>query len=60
MDELKSCPFCGGKPFITTYNYIIDKKGTIFTFAVECNGCHAVSIESKTEEEAIKAWNRRV
>lgn len=48
--RLKACPFCGEKPKI-----IKDQWGFI-----ECHGAgHRVIVHARTEEEAIKAWNRR-
>ena len=51
--ELKSCPFCGAKANMWSWN-----GGT----RIDCsNWCptHYVGVEGKTAEEAIKAWNRR-
>ena len=48
-DKLKPYPFCG-------WGTIVDSGG-LFTHACECNACHA---KTKTWEEAVEAWNRRV
>lgn len=57
MCELKPCPFCGGKPRVQEHRYV----GYASTFGVVCLDC---CCETRpffdTEEEAIKAWNRRV
>lgn len=54
MDELKSCPFCGGRAvkFATQYgNHIeCEKYDPMF---------HRVQISALTENEAIEEWNRR-
>lgn len=56
MDKLKPCPFCGAEGDIN-YNY--DKK-----FAPYCinNDCFLNELDHgfETEQEAIKAWNRRM
>lgn len=64
MQELKPCPFCGSKPYMTQ-NYMGQKY-------VRCDECGAVvwgkdtddwSIakmgEKKAEKYAADAWNRR-
>ena len=50
-DELKPCPFCGGKAKIERY--------TIKPYAActEC-GC-SMPDRHQTVEQAIEAWNRR-
>lgn len=55
MDELKPCPFCGGKPYLDLY--ILPK----YEYVIRCNVC---SLEfglyiGRNKEEAIEAWNRR-
>lgn len=59
MNELKSCPFCGGEAFLSEFIYDL-AYGCVITNFVECNGCHATTFEYDTEEEAIEAWNRRI
>ena len=58
MAELKPCPFCGGKAFLSEYLYSCE-PGRCTTQFVEFNGCHTTTYEYNTEEEAIEAWNRR-
>lgn len=63
MNELKSCPFCGGEA--RTWNTphvgglhdcaVLDA----FSVAVECSECHATTPGYMTEERAIEAWNTR-
>ena len=56
-DKLKPCPFCGG---IGTLFVVTDEIGYVFvTCAPSDNGCGATGPGGITEEEAIKAWNRR-
>ena len=51
---LKSCPFCGGTSLIIDYD--IDEGGWYISCDnIRCN----CSILQDTEEEAIRAWNRR-
>lgn len=61
MEELKPCPFCGSKK-IHMYS---DKDPSLHGFIHLCmiDDDAMVKIESRlfpSEEEAIKAWNRRV
>ena len=49
-DELKPCPFCGGKAFPN-----IDLR----KHWIECRECCAESGCYRTEAEAIDAWNAR-
>jgi Lar family restriction alleviation protein len=58
MAELKPCPFCGSKAFLSEFVYDLE-LGRVKMQFVECNGCHATTYEYDTEEEAIEAWNRR-
>ena len=54
-ENLKNCPFCGSKADMWSWN------GGV---RIECSNfdqrCHLVSIEGKTEAEAIEKWNHRV
>lgn len=50
MEDLKKCPFCGGKAEIVGYKI----------FWVICKECTAETKSFDTREEAIDAWNRRV
>lgn len=71
MDELKPCPFCGGEA--REWNNgsiepIIDENGSyvdmlIFSpdmFGIECTKCCCQNIGYSSEQEAIKAWNKRI
>lgn len=61
QQELKSCPFCGGKASLRRYPIVPDRF-------VRCDDCGAStrefeSVELNAQEAcgnaAIKAWNRR-
>lgn len=58
MEELKPCPFCGGK------GKFVDVNG--FWCVVICDKCNATSnsiqysSEYTAKEKAIEAWNRRI
>ena len=56
MDEIKQCPFCGGKAQAGHYksSYKEDEH-----FLVMCVCCFARTV-GETVEEAAKIWNRRV
>ena len=52
MNELKPCPFCGGKGVI-----IEDYPRT--DYFVECDKCKTTSDTYQSKEEAIAAWSHR-
>lgn len=53
MEELKPCPFCGGRP-VEHY-----PGGT--AYGIECEDCHIGTsyVCLDQHEKAIEAWNRR-
>ena len=51
-DELKPCPFCGGKAIIDGCDETL--------WIVICKKCDASIGYKETEQEAIEAWNSRV
>lgn len=63
--ELKPCPFCGGQPVKQKWEMSLDERFHIpdnhgYWYSIFCNKCFSEGSECITEEEAIKAWNRRV
>lgn len=60
MAELKPCPFCGGKAFLSH-----DQTGLGASY-IRCEKCGLESIrfiksfEVASDAEVIKYWNRRV
>ena len=52
-DELKPCPFCGGKAKLKTY-------GDRDVFWAECPKCYVKMPMVWEQEKAIRAWNTRV
>lgn len=69
-DKLKPCPFCGGEAQVAMPQLTIQSLNTTFnidTYCVYCPKCQmyfGYTPKHKgiydTEQEAIKAWNRRV
>ena len=63
-EELKPCPFCGGKASINYERIPGENKG--FWTQVICNACHGRSggtwagSYNAAERIEAKAWNRRV
>lgn len=53
MEELKRCPFCGGKA------ETVGGKTEEEVAWVYCKQCYAESGTYKTKALAIQAWNRR-
>lgn len=69
MEELKRCPFCGGKAFINTIEHNESSRPNGFRFHgdIMCQVCQAscgtTGFDETYEiatEKAIKAWNKRV
>ena len=60
MDELKPCPFCGGKAEIE-HEYIFGFEYS----TIKCEKCRVktapikVSFTYSSDERAAEAWNRR-
>lgn len=52
MDELKPCPFCGGKKYI-------EKQTNDYGSYVICRKCGSASGFFKMQKEAVEAWNSR-
>lgn len=60
MDELKPCPFCGGKAKLKIiYSDAIAMMEKITWHKISCTKCDC-KIERFDVIEAIEAWNRRV
>ena len=53
-EELKPCPFCGGKGCQESY----EENGWII-FYVECESCGASTSSGSEFDEAIEKWNTR-
>ena len=66
--ELKPCPFCGGEPEITEVIDRTPRNLEAVGFGVKCDQCGIIVAKIdcgvtdwfETDEEAAKAWNRRV
>lgn len=57
MNELKPCPFCGGKANVYSYDPYDGYQGNCAVWRVMCCKCKAL-IQRGTKEEAVAAWNR--
>ena len=55
MEELKRCPFCGGKAHVMKKQ---NRHGVEF-YIVQCTRCRASSGGVNDEQFAIDAWNER-
>ena len=64
-EELKPCPFCGGKGKLHKYRtFNQEEYGIRDKFYVECEECEEgknkdLKMSRWGKEEAIEAWNRR-
>lgn len=57
-NELKTCPFCGGKAIFYSYDPFDGYQGNCTMYAVECTNCVA-TVKGVTEEIAKSKWNKR-
>ena len=57
MEELKKCPFCGGKATLKIH-YGFDEK--VISAFVYCEECGVATRRCALETTAIGKWNRRV
>ena len=56
MENLKKCPFCGGEAVLRRRNPDYIMRDKCFISCVECKN---KTKYYDSEEEAIKAWNKR-
>lgn len=54
-EELKPCPFCGGKAISCSTGNIYTKE----YFFVKCTKCGIESPSAINKKDAITAWNKR-
>lgn len=60
LDNLKPCPFCGGRAVITAEpEAVVDTEGRRWGYTVVCNRCCATSGLTYSPDKAREAWNRR-
>jgi Lar family restriction alleviation protein len=55
--KIKMCPFCGGIPWVRKESIMSG-----FRFSIECDDCECKMGNETlygTEQEAVRAWNRR-
>jgi len=58
-EELKPCPFCGGEAYTEGHKLEL-QDGFGFWFVACKNQCGAMVGYFYTEDDARRAWNRRV
>ena len=51
-ENLKSCPFCGGKPYF-------ENEGSDYGFYAVCSRCGCWTGALRTKDESLKRWNNR-
>ena len=51
-ENLKSCPFCGGKPDF-------ENEGSDYGFYAVCSRCGCWTGALRTKDETLKHWNNR-
>lgn len=59
MAELKPCPFCGGKAYISKEDCYGYDDNDYMVFCDKCGLQLGFTMQYDTEAEAIEAWNRR-
>lgn len=56
--ELRDCPWCGGRPYDVPQTCEYSYPGIVHRFRVLCPMCKTQTPECKTEELAVAAWQR--
>ena len=56
MEDLKPCPFCGGKTIEIEFAPV---SCEYYPYYCYCSYCGGSGGRRKTIEKAVKAWNRR-
>ena len=62
MNELKSCPFCGGEAELKHQTYAISNVVYSYVICKECGASTATIKQSPSicsDDKAIEAWNKR-
>lgn len=69
MNELKGCPFCGGKARLVVFKDPYVTSFINYNFSVSCDDCGGEGYSSDVAHnsdcreailEAIAAWNKRI
>ena len=55
MEELKRCPFCGGKAELSVKHGF---KGEVIAAFVYCTKCGVSTLSYASQSTAIESWNR--
>lgn len=58
MNNIKTCPCCNGESTLRSRCSWLAPDG--YTYYVQCAECKTMSGYYETENEAIKAWNKRI
>ena len=53
-ENLKPCPFCGGKAILSAYGV------NPSVFEIECTGCGCYQHEHDSKQNVIYTWNKRI
>lgn len=59
--ELKPCPFCGGKPYMETFNYKDQEEEWVETgdYSAGCTNCEVYATPGPLKL-MVEKWNNRV
>lgn len=61
MDDLKSCPFCGGEAEYFSERIFI--MNNAFLMGIKCKSCGGAVIDSNKKHcpnDVVRAWNKRI
>lgn len=52
------CPFCGREPVTSVWKFQFQREKSVVISCAQRAPVHFISVQAKTENKAIRLWNR--